>query len=57
VVDVYWVERGLSLICIALNESTHQNEYILFEPPSPLEYEILEREKVSVWYTARPRSA
>jgi len=44
VVDVYWVERGLSLICIALNQKTHQNEYILFEPPlSAFEYELLER--------------
>jgi archaeal flagellar protein FlaI len=44
VVDVYWIERGLSLVCIALNEKNHQNEYILFEPPlSPFEYELLER--------------
>jgi flagellar protein FlaI len=44
VVDVYWVERGLSLVCIALNQKTHQNEYILFEPPlSAFEYELLER--------------
>jgi flagellar protein FlaI len=44
VVDVYWIERGLSLVCIALNEKTHQNEYILFEPPlSAFEYELLER--------------
>jgi flagellar protein FlaI len=44
VVDVYWVERGLSLVCIALNQKTHQNEYILFEPPlSSFEYELLER--------------
>jgi flagellar protein FlaI len=44
VVDVYWIERGLSLVCIALNEKTHQNEYVLFEPPlSPFEYELLER--------------
>ena len=26
VVDVYWIERGLSLVCIALNEKNHQNE-------------------------------
>ncbi len=44
VVDVYWIERGLSLVCIALNEKNHQNEYVLFEPPlTPFEYEILER--------------
>jgi flagellar protein FlaI len=44
VVDVYWVERGLSLVCIALNQKNHQNEYILFEPPlSSFEYELLER--------------
>ncbi|MDD1668893.1 MAG: type II/IV secretion system ATPase subunit [Methanomicrobiales archaeon] len=44
VVDVYWIERGLSLACIALNEKIHQNEYVLFEPPlSPFEYELLER--------------
>ncbi len=44
VVDVYWIERGLSLVCIALNEKNRQNEYILFEPPlSPFEYEVLER--------------
>jgi archaeal flagellar protein FlaI len=44
VVDVYWVERGLSLVCIALNQKTHQNEYTLFEPPlSAFEYELLER--------------
>jgi flagellar protein FlaI len=44
VVDVYWVERGLSLVCIALNQKSQQNEYILFEPPlSPFEYELLER--------------
>jgi flagellar protein FlaI len=44
VVDVYWIERGLSLVCIALNQKTHQNEYILFEPPlSAFEYELLER--------------
>ena len=44
VVDVYWIERGLSLVCIALNQKNHQNEYILFEPKlSPFEYELLER--------------
>ena len=44
VVDVYWIERGLSLVCIALNQKNHQNEYILFEPLlSPFEYELLER--------------
>ena len=44
VVDVYWIERGLTLACIALNGKNHQNEYVLFEPPlSPFEYELLER--------------
>jgi flagellar protein FlaI len=44
VVDVYWVDRGLSLVCLALNQKSHQNEYILFEPPlSSFEYELLER--------------
>jgi len=44
VVDVYWIERGLSLVCVALNQKNRQNEYILFEPPlSPFEYEVLER--------------
>jgi len=44
VVDVYWVERGLSLVCIAMNQKNRQNEYILFEPPlSSFEYELLER--------------
>jgi archaeal flagellar protein FlaI len=44
IVDVYWIERGLSLVCIALNEKNHQNEYVLFEPAlTPFEYELLER--------------
>ncbi|MEN6611051.1 MAG: type II/IV secretion system ATPase subunit [Methanoregulaceae archaeon] len=43
-VDQYWIEEGRSLVYIALNEKTGQNEYLLFEPHvSEFEYELLER--------------
>jgi flagellar protein FlaI len=42
--DQYWIEKGLTLVCIALNRKTNQTEYLLFEPPlSEFEYELLER--------------
>jgi flagellar protein FlaI len=42
--DRYWVEKGCSLIIIALNKKTDQEEYLLFEPAlSEFEYELLER--------------
>jgi len=43
-VDRYWVEEGRSLVYIALNEKSGQNEYLLYEPSvSNFEYELLER--------------
>ncbi len=43
-IDRYWVEKGRSLVIIALNTRTNQNEYLLFEPAlSEFEYELLER--------------
>ena len=43
-IDRYWVEKGRSLVVIALNRKTDQEEYLLFEPAlSEFEYEMLER--------------
>jgi len=43
-VDQYWIEKGRSLVIIALNRRTNQREYLLFEPAlSDFEYELLER--------------
>jgi flagellar protein FlaI len=43
-VDQYWVERGRSLVVIAHNRRSNQQEYLLFEPSlSDFEYELLER--------------
>jgi flagellar protein FlaI len=43
-VDQYWIEKGCSLVIIALNKRTNQREYLLFEPSlSDFEYELLER--------------
>ena len=43
-IDQYWVTNGCSLIIIALNKKTNQQEYLLFEPTlSDFEYELLER--------------
>jgi flagellar protein FlaI len=43
-IDQYWVEKGCSLVIIALNKKTEQEEYLLFEPAlSEFEYELLER--------------
>jgi len=43
-IDRYWVEKGCSLVVIALNKKTNQKEYLLFEPAlSEFEYELLER--------------
>ena len=43
-VDQYWIQEGRSLVYIALNDKTGQNEYLLFEPHvSEFEYELLER--------------
>jgi flagellar protein FlaI len=43
-IDRYWVEKGRSLVVIALNKKTNQKEYLLFEPAlSEFEYELLER--------------
>jgi flagellar protein FlaI len=43
-IDRYWVEKGRSLVVIALNKKTDQEEYLLFEPAlSEFEYEMLER--------------
>jgi flagellar protein FlaI len=43
-VDQYWVEHGRSLVIIANNRRSNQNEYHLFEPSlSDFEYELLER--------------
>jgi flagellar protein FlaI len=43
-VDQYWVDKGRSLIIIALNKKTNQREYVLIEPSlSDFEYELLER--------------
>jgi archaeal flagellar protein FlaI len=43
-IDHYWVDIGESLVIIALNEKTNQNEYLLFEPVlSEFQYELIER--------------
>jgi len=43
-IDRYWVEKGRSLVVIALNKKTNQKEYLLYEPAlSEFEYELLER--------------
>jgi len=43
-IDRYWVEKGRSLVVIALNTKTSQKEYLLSEPAlSEFEYELLER--------------
>jgi archaeal flagellar protein FlaI len=43
-VNQYWIEKGRSLVIIALNKRTNQKEYLLFEPTlSDFEYELLER--------------
>jgi flagellar protein FlaI len=43
-IDRYWVEKGCSLVVIALNRKTDQEEYLLSEPAlSEFEYELLER--------------
>ena len=43
-IDHYWVDVGESLVVIALNEKTNQNEYLLFEPVlSEFQYELIER--------------
>jgi archaeal flagellar protein FlaI len=43
-IDRYWVEKGRSLVVIALNRKTDQEEYLLYEPAlSEFEYELLER--------------
>lgn len=42
--DEYWVDKGRSLVVIALNKKTNLKEYLLFEPAlSDFEYELLER--------------
>ena len=42
--DQYRIEKGRTLVYIALNRKTNQTEYLLFEPPlSEFEYELLER--------------
>src|SRR5271157_5495551 len=43
-VDHYWVDLGESLVIIAENKRTNQNEYLLFEPVlSDFQYELIER--------------
>jgi flagellar protein FlaI len=43
-IEQYWIEKGRSLVIIALNKRTNQKEYLLFEPSlSDFEYELLER--------------
>ena len=43
-IDHYWVDVGESLVVVALNEKTNQNEYLLFEPVlSEFQYELIER--------------
>jgi archaeal flagellar protein FlaI len=43
-IDNYWVDVGESLVVVALNEKTNQNEYLLFEPVlSEFQYELIER--------------
>jgi flagellar protein FlaI len=43
-IEEYWVDKGRTLVIIALNLRTNQNEYLLFEPAlSEFEYELLER--------------
>ncbi|MEI6840999.1 MAG: type II/IV secretion system ATPase subunit [Methanomicrobiales archaeon] len=43
-IDHYWSDVGVSLVVIALNEKTNQNEYLLFEPIlSEFQYELIER--------------
>jgi archaeal flagellar protein FlaI len=42
--DHYWVDVGESLVVIAENTKTNQNEYLLFEPVlSDFQYELIER--------------
>lgn len=43
-VERYWVRKGFSIVVIAFNTRTKQNEYLLFEPAlSEFQYELLER--------------
>lgn len=43
-IEEYWVDKGRTLVIIAKNQKTNQNEYLLFEPAlSEFEYELLER--------------
>ena len=43
-IDEYWIDKGRSLVIIALNKKSNQKEYLLFEPSlSDFEYELLER--------------
>jgi len=43
-VERYWVRKGFSMVVIAYNTRTKQNEYLLFEPAlSEFQYELLER--------------
>ncbi|MDN7024689.1 secretion system protein E [Methanoculleus sp. FWC-SCC1] len=43
-IDRYWIEEGLSEVCIGRNRNTNQDEYLLSEPVlSEFEYELLER--------------
>ncbi|MDD1676378.1 MAG: type II/IV secretion system ATPase subunit [Methanomicrobiales archaeon] len=43
-IERYWVDPGRSLVVIALNTKTGQNEYLLFEPAlTTFEHELLER--------------
>jgi flagellar protein FlaI len=43
-IEEYWVEPGRTMVIIAHNLQTNQDEYLLFEPTlSEFEYELLER--------------
>lgn len=43
-IENYWVDAGESIVVIALNEKTNQNEYLLYEPVlSEFQYELIER--------------
>ena len=43
-IEHYWVDVGESLVVVALNEKTNQNEYLLFEPVlSEFQYQLIER--------------
>ncbi|MGC9435251.1 MAG: type II/IV secretion system ATPase subunit [Methanomicrobiales archaeon] len=43
-VERYWVRKGFSIVVIAFNTRTKQNEYLLFEPAlSEFQYDLLER--------------